>query len=136
LSQDGWETPVEGIADSGRIETVYNLEVEEDHTYFVGCAEWGWSVWSHNKCHGNSLASPKVTTLYQLVNSSGAVLKWGISSNPGRRYSPTFLASIHATLVPIMTGTRRSMAQIERSAVSQRPGLLNFESWANSMWRR
>jgi hypothetical protein len=51
LSQDGWETPVEGIGDAGRIETVYNLEVEEDHTYFVGCAEWGWSVWAHNDCH-------------------------------------------------------------------------------------
>ncbi len=30
---------VDGIADSGRIETVYNLEIEDDHTYFVGCDE-------------------------------------------------------------------------------------------------
>jgi hypothetical protein len=48
LSHDGWEIPIQGIEDHGRIESVYNLEVEEDHTYFVGCAEWGWSVWAHN----------------------------------------------------------------------------------------
>src|SRR5205823_5076265 len=31
-------------------QTVYNLEVEDDHTYFVGEAEWGWSAWAHNQC--------------------------------------------------------------------------------------
>lgn len=38
----------EGKADTGRVETVYNLEVEGDHTYFVGCNEWVWAVWAHN----------------------------------------------------------------------------------------
>ena len=47
LMGKGWTT-VEGIADSGQIATVYNLEIEGDHTYFVGCAEWGFSVWAHN----------------------------------------------------------------------------------------
>jgi hypothetical protein len=27
---------------------VYNLEVEDCHTYFVGCEEWGFSVWVDN----------------------------------------------------------------------------------------
>ncbi|MBY0456346.1 MAG: hypothetical protein K2V38_03305, partial [Gemmataceae bacterium] len=36
------------IADSGRVETVYNVEVDEHHTYFVGREEWGFSVWAHN----------------------------------------------------------------------------------------
>jgi hypothetical protein len=31
---------------------VYNLEVEEYHTYFVGSEEWGFSVWAHNACQG------------------------------------------------------------------------------------
>lgn len=44
----GWAT-VEGVAESGEITTVYNLEVEDDHTYFVGCDEWGFSVWAHNE---------------------------------------------------------------------------------------
>ncbi|HEY1190682.1 MAG TPA: polymorphic toxin-type HINT domain-containing protein, partial [Gemmata sp.] len=47
LMAPGW-VKVEGIEDTGRIDTVYNLEVEDDHTYFVGCDEWGFSVWAHN----------------------------------------------------------------------------------------
>src|SRR5262249_25600536 len=37
-----------GVAHSGRVETVYNLEVEDDHTYFVGSDEWRFAVWAHN----------------------------------------------------------------------------------------
>jgi hypothetical protein len=43
----GWAT-VEAVTDTGRLATVYNLEIEDDHTYFVGCQEWGFSVWAHN----------------------------------------------------------------------------------------
>jgi len=48
LLEDGQCLRVEGVADSGRVETVYNIEVEGDHTYFVGEQNWGWAVWSHN----------------------------------------------------------------------------------------
>ena len=45
----GW-AKVEGIADAGQLVAVYNLEVEDDHTYFVGGAGWGWpsgrTTWS------------------------------------------------------------------------------------------
>jgi hypothetical protein len=27
---------------------VYNLRVSDYHTYFVGCLDWGFSVWAHN----------------------------------------------------------------------------------------
>ena len=55
VSHDGWEHPIGGIADSGQVLTVYNLEVEEGHTYFVGREEWGWSIWAHNaKKYGGS----------------------------------------------------------------------------------
>jgi len=47
LMGPGWAT-VEAVSDTGRLETVYNLEIEDDHTYFVGCDEWGISVWAHN----------------------------------------------------------------------------------------
>ncbi len=33
VSHDGQRLPVEGVADSGRVEAVYNLAVEDDHTY-------------------------------------------------------------------------------------------------------
>jgi RHS repeat-associated protein len=32
-------------------ETVYNVRVAEFSTYFVGCEEWGFSVWAHNACY-------------------------------------------------------------------------------------
>jgi hypothetical protein len=48
ILESGECLPVEGVADSGRVETVYNMEVEDDHTYFVGDTSWGWAVWSHN----------------------------------------------------------------------------------------
>jgi Pretoxin HINT domain len=48
LGHNGLRVAVEGVAESGRVETVYNLEVEEHHTYFVGSPEWGFDVWAHN----------------------------------------------------------------------------------------
>lgn len=47
LMSGGWGI-VEGVAETGRLEALYNLEVEDDHTYFVGCSQWGFSVWAHN----------------------------------------------------------------------------------------
>src|SRR5262249_21721282 len=33
---------------------VYNLQIADYHTYFVGCDDWSFSVWAHNLCwyHG------------------------------------------------------------------------------------
>jgi hypothetical protein len=30
------------------VTTVYNFSIADYHTYFVGCHEWGFSVWAHN----------------------------------------------------------------------------------------
>jgi large repetitive protein len=49
-SHDGQWVAVEAVLDTGDYATVYNLRVAEDHTYFVGCDEWGFSVWAHNAC--------------------------------------------------------------------------------------
>ena len=49
-SHDGRWLAVEGARDTGREEAVYNCRVAEYHTYFVGDAAWGWSVWAHNSC--------------------------------------------------------------------------------------
>ena len=37
---------VQGVRDSGRVVTVYNLRVADFHTYFVGSRDWSWSVWT------------------------------------------------------------------------------------------
>jgi hypothetical protein len=34
---------------------VYNLRVADFHTYFVGCDEWGFSVWAHNATYGEQV---------------------------------------------------------------------------------
>ncbi|MGL4423420.1 MAG: polymorphic toxin-type HINT domain-containing protein [Gemmataceae bacterium] len=47
LGHDGQTYPIEGIA-TGDWVTVYNFRVRDDHTYFVGCVEWGFDVWVHN----------------------------------------------------------------------------------------
>jgi RHS repeat-associated protein len=47
-SHDGQRLPVEALTNSGEVTTVYNLRVADYHTYFVGSARWGFSVWSHN----------------------------------------------------------------------------------------
>jgi len=45
--REGW-TAVEAVEDTGVWEAVYNFRIADDHTYFVGCTEWGFSVWAHN----------------------------------------------------------------------------------------
>ena len=45
--EEGWEI-CGGMRETGRHLKVYNVQVEEDHTYFVGGEEWGFSVWAHN----------------------------------------------------------------------------------------
>ena len=55
-SHDKHHVHVEGVADSGEVTTVYNFRVAEYHTYFVGTAEWGFSVWTHNAEYGSNQA--------------------------------------------------------------------------------
>ncbi|WP_162542163.1 SdrD B-like domain-containing protein [Gemmata obscuriglobus] len=43
----GWAT-VDAVKSTNQWETVYNFRVADHHTYFVGCDEWGFSVWAHN----------------------------------------------------------------------------------------
>jgi hypothetical protein len=47
---DGLCVQVEDLLDTGKYETLYNIRVADFHTYFVGCDEWGFSVWAHNEC--------------------------------------------------------------------------------------
>jgi hypothetical protein len=48
VGSDGSPVAVEEVFDENQYETVYNLRVADHHTYFVGCDEWGFSVWAHN----------------------------------------------------------------------------------------
>jgi Pretoxin HINT domain len=48
LGADGERMAVGSIDGPGDPAPVYNVEVEEYHTYLVGSALWGFSVWAHN----------------------------------------------------------------------------------------
>jgi hypothetical protein len=47
-SHDGNELTVEYVVLTNEITAVYNVRVADYHTYFVGCDNWGFSVWAHN----------------------------------------------------------------------------------------
>ncbi|MEZ6143367.1 MAG: polymorphic toxin-type HINT domain-containing protein [Zavarzinella sp.] len=48
LQSEDQYLPLEGVADSGEVETVYNFCISDYHTYFVGDPTWGFSDWAHN----------------------------------------------------------------------------------------
>ncbi len=43
----GWAA-VEEVFDTGCYETVYNVRVTQDHTYFVGSEDSAFAIWAHN----------------------------------------------------------------------------------------
>jgi hypothetical protein len=47
-THDGRWIAVENVTDKQEEERVHNLSVADYHTYFVGCEDWGFSVWAHN----------------------------------------------------------------------------------------
>jgi hypothetical protein len=47
-TSDGRWLVCQGVADSGRVEAVYNVGVAGEHTYFVTGDGWDFDVWAHN----------------------------------------------------------------------------------------
>jgi hypothetical protein len=87
LTEDGRWVPVEDILDTGEWETVYNLRVADFHTYFVGCAEWGFAVWAHNAfCtitqEGNDTVVRDQRTGVELFRGSAQAARDFVHSNP------------------------------------------------------
>jgi len=56
-SLDGPWLPLDAVADSGLLTTVYNFRVSNDHTYFVGTDAWSFAVWAHNAPYQPALGS-------------------------------------------------------------------------------
>jgi hypothetical protein len=46
---EGDDVRVEALRDTGEFQRVHNCRIADWHTYFVGCQEWGFSVWAHNE---------------------------------------------------------------------------------------
>jgi hypothetical protein len=98
-SADGRWVVLEGIVGDLEPAPVHNLRVGFHPTYFIGGDDWGFSVWSHNSCHGNSHATPKPAQGYTILDrSSGDVLKFGETTRGPRRHSKRFLEENNARI--------------------------------------
>ena len=91
-SHDGQRPLVEAVSEPGEVVPVYNLKVEGYHTYFVGCPEWGFSVWVHNG-DGDACGlariqqyDPKTKAQVQGRNNfEGGVRSMSLKLQPGQR---------------------------------------------------
>jgi hypothetical protein len=59
LTRSGLWVVVERAAPNGEVVTVYNFEVAEYHTYFLGEDSWGFDLWTHNSHSGGAKRGPK-----------------------------------------------------------------------------
>ena len=65
-----WLT-VDGVKDTGRYESVYNIRVADYHTYFVGELDWDFAVWAHNVYNTNKIGSIAESLAKQKLESKG-----------------------------------------------------------------
>ena len=64
LSHNQRSVVIEAIVDEPDVAEVFNVRVQEFHTYFVGHTAWGFSIWAHNACvsataRGSTTGPPK-----------------------------------------------------------------------------
>ena len=75
---DGQTVCVEA-KEPGEWQAVYNLRIADHHTYFVGCDEWGFSVWAHNAGYGINAATEAkdlgVAQLIRELEKHGVIVK-------------------------------------------------------------
>jgi len=81
-SLDGPWLAVDSLTDSGLLTTVYNFRVSNDHTYFVGTDEWGFSVWAHNAEYVPEALAQQVKNR---DSAELAILEWIDGRNPAGR---------------------------------------------------
>ena len=97
---------------------VYNFEVEDCHTYFVG--ELGVLV--HNACgsnHGNSLKTTKPAEGYILKEKgTNRVLKFGETTLGKYRYTKKYLENNNAVMVFVKKGTKAEMHSWQHNMIS------------------
>ncbi len=83
-SRTGQRLVVEEVQNTGEYKRVYNVEVEDFHTYFVGRPEWGWGAWAHNAtCASDGL--PKGAHEHHEFKDGVAVVPGQAQSTPATR---------------------------------------------------
>ncbi|MBN1490201.1 MAG: hypothetical protein JXA69_09805, partial [Phycisphaerae bacterium] len=97
----------------------------------------GYSAWERSFAPaGNGLLGLRTASLYRLENIvTGEHMKWGMTNNPARRYSQTWLKQNDLLMFEEMNGPRALIAEIERLMAEHDPGPLNKEPWAGRATR-
>ena len=79
LGHDGQSTAVESISSTNRHESLYNLRVAFDRTYFVGSRQWGFSLWAHNAYSIESVVR-NGEEVFQVINTETKEVKGEFAS--------------------------------------------------------
>ena len=133
-THDGEWVTVEGVRETTEVVVVYNLQVAEHHTYFVGSAEWGFSAWAHNvvPCPGSydpAEAPPEVPaprSAYEAGEQLGESRRWPtawarrVGSTLSRTKALSAKASTTSAWTPMATpGSSSTRAARQRSAMAK-----------------
>ena len=97
---------------------VYNFEVEDFHTYYVGTD----SMLVHNACknpeHGNSLKTSKPAQGYILKDrTTNDILKFGETTRGYSRYSSIYLTKNNAYMDFVKSGTKVAMHEWQHKMI-------------------
>jgi hypothetical protein len=119
-------TLVEGPKESA---PVYNLEIEEYHTYLVGSALWGFAVWAHNT--GCVTPGGNVVPDYAGGKTSGVLVR------PNGVETPLVSGYRGATEgvrgIPRMNGNIKSHVEAQAAAVMRKEGLQEATLYINKV---
>ncbi len=118
VGHDGRETAVEAVEGPGESAPVYNLEVEDDHTYFVGGPAWGFSVWAHNANNYAGAAREGVEAELENVHAPTKV------PNPyGKLGSPAHRAKVQDVVADIEARGLQAQAELPIKTINGQKGV-------------
>ncbi|OAS14692.1 polymorphic toxin-type HINT domain-containing protein [Paenibacillus oryzisoli] len=135
VQSDGNTLKIDSIELEHKNVTVYNMTVEEFHTYFVS----GLGIWVHNtSCgfNGNSKASMKPQHGYEISETTtGKVAKTGISGQPLNKNGSSPRANQQINSWNKMAGYNKYKANVVQPSIANRQDALNWEMQnAQRLW--
>jgi hypothetical protein len=111
VGHNGVRTAVESVTITDRHDTVYNLRVAEDRTYFVGGGDWDFSVWVHN-----TYSVQTVNGVIQVVDdTTGAIVRSGFATPEA---AATEAAQYNAILAKAIGGKVGEAAEVTVGAAT------------------
>ena len=128
LSQDGRRVPVEEVVDTGRVERVYNFQVADHHTYYVGGADWGFDVLVHNDSSGQTAPTVQASDGVCRLSAWNRICRWFSdvftndykdSNNYGTRAAATdgtFTAIVRENVADVAKPLYRAGVNLAKSA--------------------